>query len=96
MTDTPTGTPPVARPDPPPPLQPDDARDREVEAIPRNVAALIAYHGWTDRQVYEAIGVGETGWLRRKSNPGLWTYQQIRRLARVLGVELSRLTRVDP
>lgn len=82
--------------DPPPPVQPATFLDPEIEAIPRNVAALIRFRGWTERQVFEAIGIGESGWTRRKHNPGMWTFQQIRRLARVLGVEVSRLTQVDP
>lgn len=83
MTDNP-GPPPNHGPDP------------GLEALPENIRRIQAVRGYTDQDMAEAIGVSPSTWQRRKRTPGEWTLQQARRIARVLDVELTRLTMMVP
>lgn len=76
---------------------PDEPRaDAGVLAMPENIKVLQTVRGYTDQEMADGIGVSLSTWQRRKLAPRDWTLQQARRIARVLDVELSRLTTVPP
>lgn len=87
MTDTPG--PPTAPGDEPEP-------DPVIAAIPENIRQVQALRGYTDLQMAHAVGVAPSTWARHKAEPRLWTLQRLMRVARVLDVDLQRLTTLTP